>query len=188
VTDTASGHIISWAKAEYKAYSEEELASSPDCGHEGEDQMNRDWFALNEKLRRDYMGTQRHCCEWRDEHDKALDVLLTTFPDIGMVATHPSYQNHGAATMLLGAMLGEVDKMGVECYLEATNTARPLYEKHGFVAVNEIRFDPTDYGMDGFKIETQTIMVREALDSRGERQAVRPWPIQTPVGTPPAED
>lgn len=63
VTDTDSGLIISWAKTEIQAYSEDELATPPDSGHEGEALMNRDWFALNEKLRRDYMGTTRHCCK-----------------------------------------------------------------------------------------------------------------------------
>lgn len=65
VTDTDSSLIISWAKTEVKTYSEEELASAADCGHEGEAMMNRDWFALNEKMRRDYMGTASHCCKYR---------------------------------------------------------------------------------------------------------------------------
>lgn len=64
VTDSETGEIISWAKAETKAYTEDELASPADSGHESEDQMNRDWFALNEKLKRDYMGTQMHCCKF----------------------------------------------------------------------------------------------------------------------------
>lgn len=63
VMDTAKGQIISWAKTEYKTYSEKELVSPLDCGHEGEEDMNREWFAVNEKLRRDYVGTRRHCCE-----------------------------------------------------------------------------------------------------------------------------
>lgn len=63
VTDTDSNLIISWAKTEMKTYSEDELASPADSGHEGEAKMNRDWFALNEQMRRDYMGTSRHCCQ-----------------------------------------------------------------------------------------------------------------------------
>lgn len=63
VTDADSGNIISWAKTETKTYTAEELESPADVGHETDPQMNRDWFALNEKLRRQYMGTQRHCCE-----------------------------------------------------------------------------------------------------------------------------
>lgn len=64
VTDEDAGVIISWAKTETKAYTEAELASPADCGHETDPAMNRDWFALNERLRRDYMGTTRHCCKF----------------------------------------------------------------------------------------------------------------------------
>lgn len=63
VTDRETGLIISWAKTETKAYTQDELASPADSGHENEALMNRDWFALNEKLKRDYMGTQKHCCK-----------------------------------------------------------------------------------------------------------------------------
>ncbi|KXT00698.1 hypothetical protein AC578_8248 [Pseudocercospora eumusae] len=156
VTDADSGLIISWAKTEVKTYSEEELESPADIGHEDEAPMNRDWFALNERLRREYMGTTKHCY-------------------IGMVATQPTYQHHGAGTMLLEDILAEADEAGIECYLEATDTAKPLYERHGFVTVNELRFDPAAYGIYGFNIERQTIMVRGALDSRGQRRGVRSW-------------
>lgn len=64
VVDSDTGLIISWAKTENHAYTVEELASPADVGHEGESQMNRDWFALNERLRRQYMGTRRHCCKF----------------------------------------------------------------------------------------------------------------------------
>jgi hypothetical protein len=64
VTEAETGAIISWAKTEMKAYDEAELASPLDSGHEGEATMNRKWFALNEDLRRSYVGTDRHCCKW----------------------------------------------------------------------------------------------------------------------------
>lgn len=95
-----------------------------------------------------------------------------------MVATQPSYQHHGAGTMLLEQILADADEAGVECYLEATDTAKPLYERHGFVTVNELHFDPAPYGIYGFEIERQTIMVRGALDSQGLRSEVRSWPVQ----------
>lgn len=62
VVDADSGEIVSWAKTELKTYSYDELASPADIGHEQDPQMNRDWFALNEQLRRDYMGTKQHMC------------------------------------------------------------------------------------------------------------------------------
>ncbi|CAK4031592.1 hypothetical protein AC578_8248 [Lecanosticta acicola] len=155
IIDSDSGLIISWAKTETKTYTEQELATPADIGHEGEAQMNRDWFALNEKLRRVYMGTRPHCY-------------------IGMLATQPCYQHHGAGTMLLESILADADEAGIECYLEATDTAKPLYERHGFVEINELRFNPLDYSVYGFKVERQTIMVRGAMSS-GQRQEVRSW-------------
>ena len=97
-----------------------------------------------------------------------------------MLATQPAYQHHGAGTMLLLNILAEADEAGVECYLEATDTAKPLYERHGFVTVNELRFDPAAYGVYGYNIERQTIMVRGALDSRGQRQQVQSWEEAVP--------
>jgi len=63
VTDTESGEIISFAKTEFKWYTPDELHSPADSGHEDEARMNRDWFALNERLKRDYIGLAEHCCE-----------------------------------------------------------------------------------------------------------------------------
>lgn len=64
VVDADSGEVVSWAKTELKTYTYDELASPADVGHEDEPQMNRDWFALNEQLRRDYMGTKQHMCKF----------------------------------------------------------------------------------------------------------------------------
>ncbi|PPJ54231.1 hypothetical protein CBER1_05159 [Cercospora berteroae] len=157
VTDVENKLIISWAKTEIKTYTEDELASPADSGHEGEAVMNREWFALNEKLKRDYMGTQKHCY-------------------ISMLATSPAYQHNGAGTMLLEDILREADDAGIECYLEATDTAKPLYERHGFETVNVLEFDPSHYGVLGFRVERQTIMIRGALDPiTKQRKPVRSW-------------
>lgn len=92
-----------------------------------------------------------------------------------MLATQPQHQHHGAGTMLLDVILAEADDAGVEVYLEATDTAKPLYEKHGFVAVKELRFNPAEYGVVGLGIERQTIMVRGAMGGDGARRPVRTW-------------
>lgn len=106
-----------------------------------------------------------------------------------MLATQPTYQHHGAGTMLLEDILTEADEAGVECYLEATDTAKPLYEKHGFEMVNELRFDPSAYGVCGFSVERQTIMVRGALNRvSGQRKQVRSWAEATGgPGSPTSE-
>ena len=75
--------------------------------------------------------------------------------------------------MLLEEILSEADEAGVEVYLEATDTAKPLYEKHGFEAITELRFDPAPYGLGGLGVERQTVMVRGALGRNGNRKPVR---------------
>ena len=62
VVDTDTGDIVSFAKIERKKYDMEEFQIPLDSGHKHEPQMNRDWFALNERLRREYVGLQEHCC------------------------------------------------------------------------------------------------------------------------------
>nr|POE77521.1 hypothetical protein CFP56_09168 [Quercus suber] len=156
VTNLEDGTTLSFAKFEAKQYTQEELMGPADAGHEDEAQMNRDWFALNELMRREYMGYAEHRY-------------------IGMLATQPQHQHHGAGTMLLDVILAEADDAGVEVYLEATDTAKPLYQKHGFVAVKELRFNPADYGVVGLGIERQTIMVRGAMGADGVRRPVRSW-------------
>lgn len=63
VTNTETEQILSFAKAEIKVYTSPELDSAADVGHENDPQMNRDWFALNESMRRHYMGLGKHCCK-----------------------------------------------------------------------------------------------------------------------------
>lgn len=64
ITDSESAQAISFAKTENKTYSVEELHSPADVGHEDEEKMNRDWFALNEKCKREYIGLAPHCCQY----------------------------------------------------------------------------------------------------------------------------
>ena len=63
IVDVDTGDIVSFTKLEMKAYSAEELGRPFDIGHEGEPEMNRDWFGLNERLKREYVGSDPHCCE-----------------------------------------------------------------------------------------------------------------------------
>lgn len=62
VVDAQTQEIVSFAKVEMKQYTVAELLTPADVGHDGEPRMNRDWFALNERLRREYVGLREHCC------------------------------------------------------------------------------------------------------------------------------
>ena len=178
VVDVETNEIISFAKFEIKTYCEEELCSPVDCGHEHEPKLNRGWFALNERLRREYVGQAAHCCKfhycWRQLSIAKANIVVL---DVSMLATEPKNQHNGAGTMLLQEVLSEADNAGLEVYLEATDTAKSFYEKHGFEAVTELRFDPAEYGVKGLGVERQTVMVKGALGQSGERKAVRPWAV-----------
>jgi hypothetical protein len=63
VIDPKTREIIAFCKTEITTLTPEDHASPLDVGHESEPQMNRDWFALNEKLHRSYCGTRQHLCK-----------------------------------------------------------------------------------------------------------------------------
>lgn len=94
-----------------------------------------------------------------------------------MLATAPRHQHHGAGTLLLTQILARADAAGLEVYLEATDTAKRLYERHGFATITELRFEPASYGVKGLGVERQTVMVRGALGPDGQRRRVRSWDV-----------
>lgn len=56
------------------------------------------------------------------------------------IAVDPARQGEGLGAALLRATLARCDADGLPAYLESTNPRnRPLYERHGFEAIGEIR-------------------------------------------------
>jgi hypothetical protein len=64
VIDPITHEIIAFVKSEITTLTPELHASPLDIGHESEPEMNRAWFALNEKVHRDYCGDRQHVCKW----------------------------------------------------------------------------------------------------------------------------
>lgn len=77
------------------------------------------------------------------------------------LVTAPDQQGRGAGKLLLQKFTEEVDKYGLEGYLEASAVARPLYGKFGFVPEFEKQFDLSKYSNDS-GIEVNTVMLRPA--------------------------
>ena len=75
--DNETAEIVSFTKFEIKSYSKAQLGMSADAGYEAEPKMQRDWFALNERLRREYVGSARHCCE----HSLKPELAANNFHD-----------------------------------------------------------------------------------------------------------
>jgi hypothetical protein len=63
VIDPSTHEIIAFVKSEITTLTPELHASPLDIGHESEPEMNRAWFALNEKVHRDYCGDRQHVCK-----------------------------------------------------------------------------------------------------------------------------
>jgi hypothetical protein len=63
VIDPNTHEIIAFVKSEITTLTPELHASPLDIGHESEPEMNRAWFALNEKVHRDYCGDRQHVCK-----------------------------------------------------------------------------------------------------------------------------
>lgn len=56
------------------------------------------------------------------------------------IGVEPAWQGHGLGSALLRSSLARIDADGLPAYLESTNPRnRPLYERHGFEALGEIR-------------------------------------------------
>jgi len=69
---------------------------------------------------------------------------------LAMIGVDPAYQGRGLGGALLNHGLAISDKSGLPSYLEATSEGnRRLYERHGFVVVNEIQYgsSPAMWGM-----------------------------------------
>ena len=79
------------------------------------------------KARWDIMGTRPYVL---------LDILTT----------HPDHHRRGAGTMLLKWGIDKADQLGLDSYLEGSSLGRPLYERHGYQPVREVKSDLSEFG------------------------------------------
>jgi WD repeat-containing protein 48 len=79
---------------------------------------------------------------------------------LNQLATHPEFEGRGAARLMLDWGLGKADAEGLVVYLDATERARPLYERRGFKVVQAVEWDRVPWGGEGK--DCHSCMVREA--------------------------
>jgi hypothetical protein len=79
---------------------------------------------------------------------KARWNIMATKPHVILdnLTTHPDHCRRGAGTMLVKWGTDKADELGLECYLEGSSQGRPLYEKHGYQPVREIKCDLSEFG------------------------------------------
>lgn len=88
----------------------------------------------------------------------AVDRLsvITRWPDLKLLHTHPDHQKRGAGSMLLRWGASEADRLGLESYLEASPEGKPLYAKCGF---RELETLVTDFSAWGGPKEWETVLM-----------------------------
>jgi len=64
---------------------------------------------------------------------------------LAALAVHPNYQRRGIASMLLKWGLDAADRDGLPLYLEASQSGKPVYSRHGFIEVASATFFDDTY-------------------------------------------
>lgn len=96
-----------------------------------------------------------------DPLDASRDDIMGTeksFFMLSSLATHPDHQSRGAGKMLLDWGVKKADDEQLVTYLDATQVAKPIYEKRGFEVRRAVEWDRTAWGGDG--VDVHYSMVR----------------------------
>ncbi|KAF4544268.1 putative gnat family protein [Lasiodiplodia theobromae] len=80
---------------------------------------------------------------------------------LNLLVTHPNHHRRGAGGMLVRWGTQQADKVGLICFLEASEAGRPLYKRHGFEDQETVVFDFSKYGLSG--TDTNTTMIRQPV-------------------------
>jgi len=84
-----------------------------------------------------------------------------------VLATDPAHERRGAGSMLIEVGLKEADKAGLDAYLDATKTGKPLYERMGFVGQKETSLDLAQFNIEGVTgVSTVWSMLRKPKDGK----------------------
>lgn len=92
------------------------------------------FFGRMTELRERFVGGRRHYCMFHMHCLVGLGCfdMLILLIDLDMLGAHPDYHGRGIGSMLLKWGLDRADQEGLETYLSASPSGRPLYEKRGF--------------------------------------------------------
>lgn len=96
-----------------------------------------------------------------DPLDAARDEIMGTHKRYFMLnslATHPDHHRRGAGKLLLDWGIQKADGEGLITYLDATQLARPIYEKRGFEVKKIIEWNRKAWGGEG--VDVHYCMVR----------------------------
>lgn len=100
-----------------------------------------------------------------DPLDASRDEIMGTekqFFMLNSLATHPDHQGRGAGKILLDWGIKKADDEQLVTYLDATQVARPIYEKRGFEVRRAVEWDRTVWGGDGKDVHYSMVRLPRA--------------------------
>lgn len=65
-------------------------------------------------------------------------LLMVILSDLDVLATHPAHGGRGCAGRLVKWGMQRGDEEGLECYVEAQDTSKPIFVKYGWKEVREL--------------------------------------------------
>lgn len=80
---------------------------------------------------------------------------------LNVLFTSPKHHRRGAGAMMIKWGVDKADELGLEAYHESSIEAKPLYERFGYKAIKEVKFDMAEYGRPDLGVDTNYIMYRK---------------------------
>ncbi|KAI1148584.1 hypothetical protein F4825DRAFT_91631 [Nemania diffusa] len=86
---------------------------------------------------------------------------------LALLVTTDKHRRRGAGSLLVQWGIDLSESLGVQCYVQASEQGRRLYQHHGFQDVDSVRFDLSQYGLEGIEIMTEMIRIPQKHLERG---------------------
>ncbi|KAI0010760.1 acyl-CoA N-acyltransferase [Xylariaceae sp. FL0662B] len=75
------------------------------------------------------------------------------------LVTASHHRRRGAGSLMVRWGIDLSEETGLPCYLQASEQGRCLYRRHGFQVIDTVRFNLSEYGLEG--VEEMTEMIRK---------------------------
>ncbi|KAI1131411.1 hypothetical protein F5Y10DRAFT_233608 [Nemania abortiva] len=78
---------------------------------------------------------------------------------LALLVTADEHRRRGAGSLLVQWGTDLSESLGLQCYVQASEQGRRLYQHHGFRDVGSVQFDLSQYGLEGVEVMTEMIRI-----------------------------